>query len=66
MPRPALGDRPMTPAERSARRRQLQAERAAVMEAALRDLLRVAERGTIGAKYVAQKCAAALATNSAT
>jgi hypothetical protein len=54
----------MTATERSARRRQQKAERTARFEAALRDLLATAERGTIGAKYVAAKCRAALATSS--
>jgi hypothetical protein len=57
MPRPLIGAAPMTATERSARRRQLETAR---LDAALRDLLATAERGTIGAKYVAAKCREAL------
>lgn len=55
MPRPALGEKAMSNAERQRRHKERQAERIARMEAALTALLLAAERGTIGPKYVLQK-----------
>jgi hypothetical protein len=58
--RPALGDKPMSATERSIRSQHRLRERAQRYEAALRDLLATAERGTIGPKYVATVCRSAL------
>jgi hypothetical protein len=61
MPTPRIDpDRTLTGAERQRRHKVAQRLRAERMESTLRDLLAAAERGTIGAKYVAQKCREAL------
>jgi len=60
MPRPLLGERPMTPAERAARRRQREMQRTERLETVVRDLLAEAETGRISAKTVADKCRTAL------
>lgn len=60
MPRPLIGERPMTAAERATRRRQRETARIERLETALRDLLQTAERGIIGPKYVVTVCRAAL------
>jgi hypothetical protein len=58
--RPTLGDRPMSATERSIRSQHRLREREQRYEAVLRDLLATAECGTIGPKFVAQKCREAL------
>lgn len=61
MPTPRIDpDRTLTGRERQARYSAAKRLRAERIEATLRDLLAAAERGTIGPKYVAQKCREAL------
>jgi hypothetical protein len=60
MPRPALGERPMTATERSLRRFYRNKERHQRYEATLRDLLATADTGKITATHVAAKCREAL------
>lgn len=48
MPRPRLGERPMTATERSARRRQSQAQEIALLRNALLDALTVFDIGQEG------------------
>lgn len=60
MPRPLIGERPMTAAERAIRRRQRETARIERLEAVLADLLADAETGRITPEIVAAKCRAAL------
>lgn len=56
MPRHAIGDRPMTATERSARRRERNASYTCKLENVIRDLLLMAEKGTVDSDYVKEKC----------
>jgi len=57
MPRRAIGERPMTPAERQARRKAALSDRISALEAALAEIYIAASRGVIGPKWAAQKAA---------